>query len=157
MGRFSVVEIAGDCGTDLRCAHFLSCRIRGAARVAILFFTAWRGRSAAVVVAGLAGCILGWAWLTREEGIWFLPGLGLLAAGAILINRKERSELLALARNLSIATVGFLVVNAAFMTENLIAYGLFVGVDFKEHNFNSVIDALQNVDAGPIIPYVPVP
>ena len=40
----------------------------------ILFFTPPRGRSAAIFVAGLAGLILGWAWLTREEGDWFIPG-----------------------------------------------------------------------------------
>ncbi len=124
---------------------------------AILSFTPPRGRSAAMLVAGLAGLILGWAWLTREEGIWFIPGLGLLAAGAILIHRKERNELLALARNFCIAAVGFIAVNAAFMTENLIAYGSFVGVDFKEHNFQSVLEALDDVDVGPVIPYLPVP
>jgi hypothetical protein len=124
---------------------------------AMLFFRPPRGRSAAMLVAALAGLILGWAWLTREEGVWFIPGLGLLAVGAIVIHRKERNELFALARNFCIAAVGFVAVNAAFMTGNLIAYGSFVGVDFKEHNFKSVLEALEDVDIGPIIPYVPVP
>lgn len=110
-----------------------------------------------MLVAGLAGLILGWAWLTREEGVWFLPGLGLLAAGAVLIHCKESRELLALARNLCIAAVTFIAVNATFMTGNRIAYGSFVGVGFKENNFKSALDALEDVDAGPVIPHVPVP
>ena len=121
------------------------------------FFAPPRSRWAATVVAIMAGLILGWAWITREEGAWFLPGLGVLAAGAILIHRKEIQELRALARNVFIAAGGFVVVNVAFMTGNLIVYGSFVGVDFKEHNFKSVDEALEDVDLGPVTPYLPVP
>ena len=123
---------------------------------AIVLFAPPRGRHGAALVAGLAGLILGWTWLTREEGVWFVPGLGLLAAGAVLIYRKQRHELLALARNIGIAAIGFIAVNAAFMTGNRFAYGSFVGVDFKETNFKSALEALEDVDVGPIIPYVPV-
>ena len=123
----------------------------------LLLFTPPGGRFTAILVAGLAGSITGWAWLTREEGIWFVPGLSLLVLVAILINRKEKSELLALARNLAVAAIGFIAVNAAYMTGNLFAYGSFVGVDFKEQNFKSALEALEDVDAGPVVPYVPVP
>jgi hypothetical protein len=56
-----------------------------------------------MVVSGLAGAVLGWAWLTQERGGWFFPGLALLAAGSALVHRKERNELLALARNIGLA------------------------------------------------------
>jgi hypothetical protein len=124
---------------------------------AIVLLAPPRRRLVAMLVAGLAGLILGWAWLTREEGIWFIPGLGLLVVGAIPIHRRERGELLALARNIAMAAVVFFAVNVAFMTGNRLAYGWFVGVDFKEHNFQSTLEALEDVDAGPVIPYVPVP
>ena len=123
---------------------------------AIILLAPPRGRSTAMIIAGLAGSILGWAWLTREEGVWFLPGLGLMTAGAVLLIRKKRDQLLAVARNIVVAGLGFAAVNAAFMTGNLIAYGSFMGVDIKEHNFTSALDALEDVDVGPIIPYVPV-
>jgi hypothetical protein len=123
---------------------------------AIVLLAPPRNRSAAMTIAVLAGLVLGWAWLTREEGVWFLPGLGLLAAGAVLLVQKKRDKLLAVARNISFAAFGFTAVNATFMVGNLIAYGSFVGVDFKEHGFTSALNALQDVDVGPIIPYLPV-
>jgi hypothetical protein len=122
----------------------------------IMLFAPPRRRTYEILIASLTGLILGWAWLTREEGIWFLPGLGLLAAGAILINRKNRIQLVGHARNLCIVLAGFIAVNAAFMTGNLIAYGSFIGVDFKEHNFKATVEALEDVDTGPILPFVPV-
>ena len=60
-------------------------------------------------------------------------------------------------RNTAISIGVFLFVNAAFMTGNLIAYGSFIGVDFKERNFAATLDALNRVEAGPIIPHVPAP
>jgi hypothetical protein len=123
---------------------------------ATILFAPPRGRSAAMTIAGLAGAILGWAWLTREEGVWFLPGLGLMAAGAVLLMRKKRERLIAVVRNIGVAGIGFTAVYLTFVVGNLIAYGSFVGVDIKEHNFTSALDALQDVDVGPIIPYLPV-
>src|ERR1700722_5345618 len=123
---------------------------------AVVFLAPPRARCAAVIVAGLAGLILGWAWLTREEGVWYLPGLGLLLAGAIVIRRSERSELLALARNLGVAAAAFLVIYGTFIAGNRLVYGSFVGVDFKERNFESTLELLADVDAGPRLAYVPV-
>jgi hypothetical protein len=123
---------------------------------AVVFVAPPRARCAAAIVAGLAGSILGWAWLTREEGVWYLPGLGLLFAGAIVIHRSERSELLALARNLGVAAAAFLVIYGAFIVGNRLVYGSFVGVDFKEHNFESTLELLADVDVGPRLAYVPV-
>jgi hypothetical protein len=123
---------------------------------AVVFLAPPRARCLAIIVAGLAGSMLGWAWLTREEGAWYLPGLALLLAGAIVIHRRKRSELLALARNLGVVAAALLVINGAFITGNRLVYGSFVGVDFKEHNFESTLELLADVDAGPRLAYVPV-
>lgn len=125
--------------------------------LAVAFLAPPRGFLGNLVVAGLAGLTLGWAWLTREEGIWLVPGLGVLTAGAALIYRRQRHELLALTRSIAVAAIGFIAVNVAFMTGNRLVYGSFVGVDFKEHNFEATLEALQDVENGPIIPFVPVP
>ena len=124
---------------------------------AVLFLAPPRGRATAMVLGGLAGSILGWAWLTREEGLWFLPGLSLLFVGATFINRKESGKLVELAKNTVMAAGLFLAVHAAFMTGNRIAYGSFVGVDVKERNFVAALNALQTVDTGSRTPYVSVP
>jgi hypothetical protein len=123
---------------------------------AVVFLAPPRACCAAVIGAGLAGSMLGWAWLTREEGAWYLPGLGLLFAGAIAIHRRERRELLALVRNLGVAAAAFLVIYGGFIVGNRLVYGAFVGVDFKEHNFESTLELLADVDVGPRLAYVPV-
>jgi len=110
-----------------------------------------------MALSGLAGLIFGWTWLTREEGLWLLPGLALLVTGAFLIHRKDAQALRALARNAGLAAGGWFAVIAAFMTINLLAYGSFVGVDFKERNFQAALNALEDVEVGSVIPYVPVP
>jgi hypothetical protein len=122
----------------------------------IILFAPPRRRPYAMALAGLAGMIFGWTWLTREEGAEFVPGFGLLAAGAVVIARSSKEQLLALARNVFLAALGFLAVNAIFRTGNFVAYRSFVGVDFREHNFASAVEALEDINAGPIIPHVPV-
>jgi hypothetical protein len=62
-----------------------------------------------------------------------------------------------LARNIAVAVATFLAVNGAFITCNKIAYGSYVGVDFKQRDFTAAVDALQSVDIGFVTPFVPVP
>jgi hypothetical protein len=38
----------------------------------------------------IAGLFLGWVWLTREEGLWPIPGLAILAAGGFYRAVAER-------------------------------------------------------------------
>src|SRR6185369_8350307 len=93
----------------------------------------------------------------REEGVWLLPGLGLLAAAAIFASRQAQGECLRLLRDMGIVAFAFLAVYGAFLAANRIAYGSFAGVDFKERNFVAAVGALQSVEVGPVVPYVPVP
>ena len=108
-------------------------------------------------LAVAAGIALGWTWLTREEGVWLLPGLGLLMLGTAFMSWRERGSWIVWLRNTAVAATTFLAVNGAFMTGNRIAYGSFVGVDFRQRDFTAAVDALQSVDIGTIVPYVPVP
>jgi hypothetical protein len=110
-----------------------------------------------LLLAALAGLVLGWTWLTREETIWLVPGLAVMAAAGFIASTQDRTVRSRLVLGMAIAGAAFSIPHLVFMTGNKIAYGKFIGVDFKERNFASALDALQDVGAGPIVPYVPVP
>jgi hypothetical protein len=123
----------------------------------LVLFAPPRARSAQWLLCGLSGLALAWTWLTREEGIWLLPGLGVIAGGSLLIHRYNRHQLLQSMQRMAAAAATFGAAYSAFTIGNRIAYGSFVAVDFNERNFGAVIRALQSVDVGPIQPFVPVP
>ena len=122
---------------------------------AIVLLSPFRSRWATAATSILAGLCLGWTWLTREEGVWLLPGLAILVAGAFLIDWKKAGLSKAKLLNLGMALLGFAVIQASFMTINRLEYGSFVGVDVKERNFVRALDALQSVQINKI-PHVPV-
>lgn len=103
-----------------------------------------------------AGLILVWCWLTREEGVVLLPGLGFLLLFATVRAWRARAVVQAILVPVAPALVLFLVVQLAFQFGNWVAYGSFVGVDFKERNFQAALTALRSVREGERIPYVPV-
>lgn len=106
--------------------------------------------------AGLiGGLLLGWLWLTREEGIWIVPGLAVLAAAAIFRAVAERG-LMRLAAAALAAIVAFGVVNAGFRLVNWRIYGAPVGVEYKETNFVRALGAIHSVRSGGIKPFVSV-
>ncbi len=124
---------------------------------AVLLYAPPRDRAKAMALGGLLGLVLAWTWVTRADGAWLLPGLVLLAAGAGLMHRRHRAELNALARDVARAGAAFLAVIALVMGANRIAYGTFAVFDSKEPNFTAALDALEDVEAGPVVAYVPVP
>lgn len=111
----------------------------------------------ALALACAAGLTLGWAWLTREEGFAFLPGLAVLAAGAVIREWRNRSSLSRLLGHGLVAAAAFLALQLTFHLANLVAYGAFVGVDVKERYYLQSLNLLQSIEAGPVSPYVPVP
>ena len=121
----------------------------------IVLLVPFRSRWATGGLSVVAGLVLGWTWLTREEGVWLLPGLLILAAGSFFFARKAAGSRWAKLGYLALAVVGFAAVQASFMTINRIEYGSFVGVDVKESNFVRVLDDLQSVQIGKM-PHVPV-
>jgi hypothetical protein len=105
---------------------------------------------------GLGGGVLSWAWLTREEGLWLVPGiLVLLFLGSWRAYRLEHSFVRPLTVCLA-AIVSFSIPMMSLMALNKVYYGSFVGVDFKEHNFKAALGALQRIDDGRSVDYVPV-
>jgi hypothetical protein len=104
----------------------------------------------------LAGLILGWYWLTREEGVWILPGIGILILFEGIREWRKGSFIRVLEPSVSMAMV-CIILQFAFSFTNWIIYDKYIGVDFKEKNFKAAITALQSVRAGKPIPYLPLP
>lgn len=107
--------------------------------------------------AAAAGVLLGWFWVTREDGIWILPGLGLLLAGRWLQADRGRAVVARTAVDGTIMASAFAVVLACLAGLNWIAYGRFETVDFKGAAYGNAVRALQQVRVGEPVPYVPVP
>ena len=119
--------------------------------------------------AALAGIILGWFWLTREEGVWIVPALGLMALVAVLQIFCNRWDMLRYARAsfkdprlhgmvvaLSIVIGVFATTQITFDSVNWFVYGKFVGVDIKEGNFQRALRAINSVRSGDTKPFVSI-
>lgn len=104
----------------------------------------------------LSGLLLGWFWLTREEGIWLIPGLVFLSMYAAIYN-KHRTNKISIITPILISIVAFATILITFSLVNKIAYGDFGSVDVKEKNFQSAIKAMESVRQGNQIPYLSVP
>ncbi|MGE3897227.1 MAG: hypothetical protein AB7F39_04910 [Variibacter sp.] len=109
-----------------------------------------------MLFALLSGVLLEWTWLTREEGIWLVPGLGIIVLGRALQLWRERGSFRNAAAMIGCVLGGFMCVQASFFTMNYLRYGALVGVDTKETNFMNAFAALQSIDTGDRRPYVPV-
>ena len=103
----------------------------------------------------LAGLFLGWVWLTREEGLWLVPGLAMLAAGGLYCAVADRRVVRFAATGLA-ALAAFGAANAGFRVINWRVYGMPVGVEYKETNFVRAIGAISSVRSGEVKPYVSV-
>jgi hypothetical protein len=119
--------------------------------------------------AAVAGAILGWFWLTREEGIWIIPALGLMVLLAALrifrnrwdmlrdpINAFNDRRLRGLAVALSIVIGVFSATQIAFDSINWFVYDKFVGVDFKEKHFQRAMGAIHSVRSDGTKPFVSI-
>jgi hypothetical protein len=121
-----------------------------------LLFAALETR-ARLLWATAAGVSLGWFWLTREDGIWILPGLGLLFLGRCLQADRDRAVAMRVAKDGVVVVAAFAAVLAVLASLNWIAYGRFETVDFKGAAYRDAVRALQGVRVGDAVPYVPVP
>jgi hypothetical protein len=119
-----------------------------------------RPRGVAVLTGGLGG----WAWLTREEGVWLLPCLVVFLLIPLLRLRHEtalpagdaRAVLRRLApAGLAWATAATLVVGVGLI--NWAAYGRFEVNEIKDRHFQAALSALQDASAPFHREGVPVP
>lgn len=101
--------------------------------------------------AVLSGLLLGWAWLTREEGVWLFPALVLLYGAALV--KLPLSRVLV---SFFLMMILFAGVLGGFRYGNWVHYNTWVGVDTKEASFKEVVSLLQGVKVGEPVPYVPV-
>lgn len=108
-----------------------------------------------LIYGALSGAVLGWLWLTREEGVWVLPGVAIVAVAAI-VRAYRADDLRPTTATLAVVAVTFAATQAAFAGANWWAYGKFVGVDFKEANFQRALRALDGVESGATRPFVSV-
>lgn len=102
------------------------------------------------------GIATGLFWITREEGIWILPGLMLLIIYGFIIRYKERLELISFIKNLAIFLIfaTFPTITTSFI--NYSKYSIFQVVDFKDSEFKAALNALNSVIVGEEVPFVPV-
>jgi hypothetical protein len=106
------------------------------------------------IFACLSGAVLGWFWLTREEGVWILPALALILVAGFLHARRS-GHVRAFAVSVVICLTVFAVAQIGYRAANWWAYGKFIGVDFKEANFQRALGAIASVRSGETKPYIP--
>jgi hypothetical protein len=124
------------------------------ATMAAALFLEWPARRR-IIWAAISGAALGWFWLTREEGASFVPAMVVLAAAAALVAWRA-ARVREFAAALLVLVAVFAATQIGFRTVNWWAYGKFVGVDFKEANFQRALGAIHSVRSGGTKPFVSV-
>lgn len=105
----------------------------------------------------LLGITAGAFYLTREEGVWILPGATLLIVWAFWTSWGEASAVRSLMIALLAATVCSVAIVGTVCTLNYRYYGWFGTVEFRAPEFRAAYGALQRPISAEEIPYVPVP
>lgn len=107
--------------------------------------------------ASLLGLALGCFWLTREESIWIVPSVLMLAGGYCLAAaRTSRAALRRSGAALAIAAVCTTLPLLAVATMNLRHYGWFGTVEVTSAPLERAYGALLRIKVGPELPFVPV-
>lgn len=105
----------------------------------------------------LLGVVAALFWLTREEGVWLLPAMAVLAAYWVarqfMAKQPWKSILSLIAVPLVVATLLVGVVNSI----NYAVYGVFRNNDFRSSDFQSGYGALTRIHQDEWRRYVPFP
>jgi hypothetical protein len=112
------------------------------------------------------GLMLGWHWITREEGIWIVPSMAMFLAWIFVAVLREQNcinlrslRLSALAQAVAAVAIPILAacfVNYSICTINYFRYKLFCVVEFKVPDFLAAYGALARITPPQRIHYVPV-
>jgi hypothetical protein len=106
-----------------------------------------------VILFGLSG---GFFWMTREEGVWVIPGLLVLCVYRIILCFKKKDGLVDFLKLLFIFTAAAILPILLTATINKLKYGAFQVVDVKSPEFISALNALNSVRVDPEVAFVPV-
>jgi hypothetical protein len=117
-------------------------------------------RTAGLTARLLWGALLGFSaaafYLTREEGVWVLPGAALLIGASVWNCWREPRSRRGFFGQAVMAIICAAVVVLAISTLNFRYYGWFGTVELRAREFLSAYGALQRPVASEEIPYVPV-
>ena len=105
----------------------------------------------------LLGLAFGCFWLTREESVWFVPSVLLLAAAALFRTfRDSRPNFRTMLTSLGLAVFCAVLPVATVSWENYRHYDWFGTVEFRAPEFNDAYGAMVRVNLGPKLDFVPV-
>jgi hypothetical protein len=104
----------------------------------------------------LLGISAGAFYLTREEGVWIVPGAALLIAWAVWSSWRDKDGIRPLLVPISTAVVCAGGIVAAVCLLNAHYYGWFGTVELRAREFVAAYGALQRPVPSENIPYVPV-
>jgi hypothetical protein len=108
--------------------------------------------------ATMAGLSLGALWLTREEGLWLLPAIGvLLAATAVVVWRRAGERRWRRLATLTLPIVLWLGLSSAVATTNQLAYGIFATTEMAAPDWLAAYGALTRVEHASFQQYAVVP
>jgi hypothetical protein len=105
----------------------------------------------------LLGISLGWFWLTREESIWIIPCVALLATAALIPMIREKTTWPRMISPFIVATAGALAPILTVCALNAHYYGWFGTVEFRAPEFIAAYGALGRVRADKPLDRVPLP
>ncbi len=102
------------------------------------------------------GLVFGLFWLTREEGVWIVPGILLLVFIKCVQLIKQNISLKEIFNRIAIFSLAAMLPIIMVASINYHEYGKFETVDFKGVAFTRALQSLNSVQAGPALPYLPV-
>jgi len=126
--------------------------ISGMIQLLFIRLQSWHG----IVGAIPYGFVFGFFWITREEGIWIIPGLIVLFSLKLLQLKKQQQ----LIKDVFYRFVVFSVIAMLFVSliawVNYYNYGKFEVVDFKGQAYTEAVKSLNSVDVGQDLQFIPV-
>ncbi len=118
------------------------------------------GRRSALAWGLGLGAAFGCFWLTREEGVWLLPSIGLLLLGAAWATWRRRGAASIRWRGwvpLAAPLMVFLLLDGGVAALNHAAYGVWTTNQFRYRPFLDAYGALLRVARPVEQPFIPVP
>jgi hypothetical protein len=97
-------------------------------------------------------------WITREEGIWMIPALGLILLYRVVDDwlSGNKRNLIPLAKNGLLLGVFIALPILVICSLNYYKYGAFLTVDFKDPHFAKSMSLLNSIESNVRISHVPV-